>query len=358
MGAFSSLFSSKPSSNEINSLKHNIRMENSLSSVSVNKNETFPISTTGNFIAAAIAACFAVTFTNPWECIKTRLQLQGELSSINSEVPKPYKNAFSAFNIIWKTEGFEGIQKGLRVAYVYQILMNGTRLGAYNWIKESTSNTLDKIYGKQDSPRMIVLPISGGLCGVLGAVLSSPLYLIKTRMQSYTKVSSKAVGYQHSYVEKGILYSLKHIYSTDGIRGLWKGVDASMLRTSIGSAVQLSTYDSGKMALINSGFFKDDNMSLYFASSLLTSFFVVIAMNPFDVATTRMYNQRSNVENPYSNVFECMYRTARHEGIKALYKGMGAHYLRMGPHTILTLMMYEQMVQIISKTEVKLNIPH
>ncbi|KAJ1949933.1 Mitochondrial oxaloacetate carrier protein, partial [Dispira parvispora] len=30
------------------------------------------------FLAGGLAACGAVTFTNPWEVVKTRLQLQGE----------------------------------------------------------------------------------------------------------------------------------------------------------------------------------------------------------------------------------------------------------------------------------------
>ncbi|KAJ3200184.1 Mitochondrial oxaloacetate carrier protein, partial [Clydaea vesicula] len=57
--------------------------------------------------------------------IKTRLQLQGELQLHQRELI--YKNPFSSFSSIYKKEGLRGIQKGLGPAYIYQILLNGTR---------------------------------------------------------------------------------------------------------------------------------------------------------------------------------------------------------------------------------------
>ncbi|CAG8548010.1 3148_t:CDS:2, partial [Acaulospora colombiana] len=65
------------------------------------------------FLIGGAAACAAVTFTNPWEVVKTRLQLQGELARNNSNYVKPYKNIFQTFYIILKNEGIRGVQKGL-----------------------------------------------------------------------------------------------------------------------------------------------------------------------------------------------------------------------------------------------------
>ena len=106
-------------------------------------------------------------------------------------------------------------------------------------------------------------------------------------MQSYSK-STPTVGFQHTYINQGTLKSLSHIYKSEGIRGLWRGVDAAMARTSVGSAVQLSTYDQTKRFLISTGFYQPQDLSLHFSASMMTSFFVCLAMNPFDVASTRM----------------------------------------------------------------------
>lgn len=208
------------------------------------------------------------------------------------------------------------MQRGLIPAYYYQIILNGFRLGMYDSIKQKCQELLPK----QDLAPMV---IAGFTSGVLGAFMASPFFLIKTRMQSFTK-STKSVGYQHEYVDRGVLYSIKHIYRLENISGLFRGVDASMARTGVGSMVQLPSYEIIKRNL-------SDMLSgtqLHFASSLLTSLLVCLAMNPFDVLMTRMYNQQN--ANTYSSVLDCFKKTYRTEGVVAFYKGFSAHYLRIG----------------------------
>jgi solute carrier family 25 protein 34/35 len=65
------------------------------------------LSTLGGFTAGALAACGAVTVTNPMEVVKTRLQLQGELAS-KGQVKKIYTGVFQALRIIAINEGIKG----------------------------------------------------------------------------------------------------------------------------------------------------------------------------------------------------------------------------------------------------------
>jgi solute carrier family 25 protein 34/35 len=115
------------------------------------------------FTLGAAATCGASTFSNPFEVVKTRLQLQGELKTAS-----PYRGATHAFWTILRTEGLRGIQKGLIPGYGYQIIMNGTRFGAYEPLK--------KVLGDH-GPALL---IAGALSGGSGAFLASPLFLIKT----------------------------------------------------------------------------------------------------------------------------------------------------------------------------------
>ena len=72
-------------------------------------------------------------------------------------------------------------------------------------------------------------------------------------------------------------------------------------------------------------------------------------MNPFDVASTRMYNQHVSANNVgllYKNGFDCLVKTVKTEGVSALYKGFSAHYLRIGPHTVLTLVGMDQLKKL------------
>ncbi|KAJ3328767.1 Mitochondrial oxaloacetate carrier protein [Blyttiomyces sp. JEL0837] len=311
------------------------------------------------FSVGAIAACCAVTFTNPWEVVKTRLQLQGELESKRLQAndpahPRLYKGAGQAFVKIFQNEGLRGIQRGLAPAYVYQVLLNGTRLGLYEPLRDLVQHGIDLATGRPGAGKTGTLKVvsmvgSGALSGILGACIASPLYLIKTRMQSYSP--HLAVGHQHSYVTEGTVRALWHVWKFEGLRGLWRGVDAAMLRTGVGSAVQLSSYDGCKQALLRSGWFdvsKDQHggVAVHFAASAVTSLLVCLAMNPFDVASTRMYNQHVAADGKhgslYSSGWDCIVKTVKTEGIGALYKGFTAHYLRIGPHTILTFVFLEQ----------------
>jgi solute carrier family 25 protein 34/35 len=295
-----------------------------------------------SFTAGAIAACGSVTFTNPWEVVKTRLQLQGELQSKSQLKPKTYGNAFSTFGSIFKNEGISGLQRGLMPAYIYQILLNGFRLGMYDPIKNGFQLGMDAATGETGSFPVVSMVASGATAGIVGAAIASPFFLIKTRMQAYTKGSQISVGHQHSYVEKGIFHSLKTIFKAEGIKGLWRGADASMMRTGIGSSVQLPSYDLIKTQLLKTSYFQDSEseMKLHFSASLITSLFVCISMNPFDVVMTRMYNQKDG--GTYNSAMHCMAKTLKNEGPSALYKGFAAHYLRIGPHTILTFVFLEQ----------------
>lgn len=87
-----------------------------------------------------------------------------------------------------------------------------------------------------------------------------------------------------------MLFSFKNIIQTNGWTGLFKGADASMLRTGIGSSVQLPSYTYFKTSMIQAGWFNGEENSsvLHFAASFCSGVVLVTMMNPFDVASTRM----------------------------------------------------------------------
>ncbi|RKP26709.1 mitochondrial carrier domain-containing protein, partial [Syncephalis pseudoplumigaleata] len=297
------------------------------------------------FVAGAIAACGAVTITNPLEVVKTRMQLQGELNrkaalhppSASGALPvRLYKNTLSALVTIAKHEGVGGLQRGLGAAYVYQIAMNGVRLGSYEPVKRLLLRWSSHEQGSTAVDPFWCRVVAGGTAGATGALLGSPLFLVKTRLQSYSK--QLGMGYQHQY--RGVWHALRSVFRNEGgAAGLYHGAGAAVLRTSVGSAVQLTTYDSCKVAVMQR-FGLADGLPAHMAASFLTGIVVCCAMNPFDVVSTRVYNQGHDPVTGsgrlYRGPIDCFVKTIRAEGIAGLYKGIGAHYLRIGPHTILT----------------------
>ncbi|KIM47528.1 hypothetical protein M413DRAFT_439195 [Hebeloma cylindrosporum] len=294
-----------------------------------------PVSTTEGFICGGIAACIAVTVSNPAEVAKTRLQLQGELTRGGGK--KVYNNALDVLAKTWKNEGLRGIQRGLPPAYAYQILLNGSRLGFY----EPFRRGINKFIGRPaDEQIPFTSVLAGASSGAVGASLGNPLFLIKARMQAYSP--SLPVGAQHQY--KNAFHALSTIFRAEGARGLVRGIDAAILRTSMGSSVQLPSYNFTKTQLVKHDILPANSAWTFLASSSVSGACVCLVMQPADTALTRMYNQPTIVGPDgksrgalYKNPIDCLWKTFKIEGVRGWYKGSTAHFMRIAPHTIITL---------------------
>jgi solute carrier family 25 protein 34/35 len=306
-----------------------------------------PISTLEGFICGGIAASMAVTVSNPAEVAKTRLQLQGELAKAGS--PRVYTTSLDVLTKTWRHEGIRGLQRGLPPAYAYQILLNGSRLGFY----EPMRRAINKFVGRgpdEQIPWTSVL--AGASSGAIGASLGNPLFLIKARMQAYSPAFP--VGAQHFY--KSSFDALASVVRKEGARGLVRGIDAAILRTSMGSSVQLPSYNFTKTQLVSRGILPADSTWTFLASSFVSGACVCMAMQPADTALTRMYNQPTKqlsngkfVGALYANPIDCLWKTFKTEGIRGWYKGTTAHFLRIAPHTIITLTANDLIVNLYKK---------
>ncbi|ETS83037.1 hypothetical protein PFICI_04913 [Pestalotiopsis fici W106-1] len=297
--------------------------------------------TTGAFIAGGIAACGAVTATHPFETVKIRMQLQGELQSKGHQ-PHHYRGPFQAVTMIVRNEGLRGIYRGIGCAYAYQILLNGCRLGFYEPMRQTLASVILKDSTKQN---LGINMFCGATSGIIGAAAGSPFFLVKTRLQSYSK--HIAVGTQHKY--KNALDGLRQISSTEGVRGLYRGITAAMIRTGFGSSVQLPTYFFAKRRL-QRHLGMEEGAPLHLTSSAVSGFVVCCVMHPPDTVMSRMYNQNGNL---YTNMFDCLAKTIKTEGLFAIYKGFLPHLARILPHTILTLSLAEQTNKLVRKLENK-----
>lgn len=147
-----------------------------------------------------------------------------------------------------------------------------------------------------------------------------------------------------------------------GFLGLWRGVEGQMLRVGVGSAVQLSSYDQIKHFNESLEFFKKHPEFLPMVSAFIASmvvkrlpythqgFPVAVAMNPVDCVATRLYNQPvvNGKGTLYTGPLNCLWRTYKEEGMRGLYKGTFANYVRLGPHTVCTFVFWEKTKELVA----------
>ena len=241
--------------------------------------------------------------------------------------------------------------------YVYQMILNGCRLGFYEPLRKGVTTAIFKDANVQS---LGVNIFSGASSGMLGAAAGSPFFLVKTRLQSYSPFLP--VGTQHGY--KNALDGLRQISRNEGVKGLYRGVGAAMVRTGFGSSVQLPTYFFAKRRLVRHLGMKE-GPALHLTSSACSGFVVCCVMHPpgwfcfaagssvanqifTDTVMSRMYNQTGKL---YTSAFDCFLKTVKTEGLLAIYKGYFAHLARILPHTILTLSLAEQTNKLIRKAE-------
>jgi len=174
------------------------------------------------------------------------------------------------------------------------------------------------------------------ICGLFGGFVASPLFLIKTQLQTASS-QSIAVGYQHKHASMHTAFL--NIYKKGGIAGLFQGATSSMPRLMTGSTAQLLSYTYTMHKLNDLGWFKEGSWQSNLAGAFISGFCVVMCMNPFDVIATRLYNQPAE-NRLYNSYADCVRKVLRNEGPFAFYKGLTALYLRIGPHSFIQLVLW------------------
>ncbi|KAI1297155.1 Solute carrier family 25 member 35 [Halotydeus destructor] len=289
------------------------------------------------FLLGGMSACCAGVLTNPLEVIKTRVQLQGELAR-KGNYKVHYKNVFHAFYVVARNEGILSLQKGLTPAILYQFFMNSVRLGVYQ--------VIDNLGVTRNANGDIIFARSvaaGAFAGCAGSVVGSPFYMIKTQLQARSGAEI-AVGHQH--VHTNFNEAVKHIYRRHGLQGLWRGATGSMCRVTAGSAIQLPVFSKLRNVIDEQKIFPPDSMITNVLSAVIGGAAVVAVMTPFDVMSTRLYNQPVDPVTgkglKYNGIFDTMLKTYRTESVLGLYKGWSASLLRLGPHTVLNLVFWQE----------------
>ncbi|KAF6209774.1 hypothetical protein GE061_015524 [Apolygus lucorum] len=296
------------------------------------------------FVIGAASAVGAGCFTNPMEVVKTRMQLQGELTKRGHYVVH-YRNFFHAFYVIAKNEGIFAIQKGLAPALCHQVVLNGVRLGGYQYAEDRGLN-LNK-NGEVSIWRSTAV---GAVMGVIGVLSGSPLYMVKTRLQSQAG-EAIAVGTQHKL--EGTISALVSTYRESGLKGLWRGAGGSVPRMMVGSSTQLTSFYVVKEFLADNKFYViAPGLLNTFVASMIGGVAVAITMGPLDLISTRLYNQGFDKNGRgllYTSYMDCVRKMWRTEGFAGFYKGIVPCYMRIGPHTVLCFVFWDQLKQLQKK---------
>ncbi|KAF9139294.1 hypothetical protein BGX30_008147 [Mortierella sp. GBA39] len=332
----------------------------------------------------------AVVFTHPVDVIKTRLQLQGEAMAVATAtsvvLPSSSTSVLAATHTlhptttssataggavmraaitpattvtatqttqtlglipllrqILRTEGPRVFVAGLAPAVLRESVYSTIRLGSYDYFKGIYSGMgAAGLRGGEETTTLVKL-MSGLTSGMIGSAIANPTDLIKVRLQAFWPSGKPRYA--------SIADACRSIYVEEGIPGLYRGVVPTAARAMVVTASQLASYDTTKHWLLK---LRDSQGQAQFHEGYLThlcastvaGLVCSISTSPIDTVKVRYMNQQFNAQGKghlYRSAIDCAVKTVQREGPLALYKGFFMCWLRLGPHTMLSLMIFEKL---------------
>ncbi|KAJ3188224.1 hypothetical protein HDU85_005374 [Gaertneriomyces sp. JEL0708] len=192
-------------------------------------------------------------------------------------------------------------------------------------------------------PSVLVHFAAGGIGGTVGAAITCPLEVVKTRLQSSLYRSSEAaVSFRNPARAAwthivGVVELLRTIRRQEGIRALWKGLGPNLIGVVPARAIYFATYSQGKHAftVLNNN---RETPLVHMASAACAGATVAACTNPIWLVKTRMQLQSETpalrAAQKYRNSFHCLYSVLREEGVRGLYKGFSASVLGLTESTL------------------------
>ncbi|CAD6193994.1 unnamed protein product [Caenorhabditis auriculariae] len=277
------------------------------------------------FAFGGLAGMGATLVVQPLDLVKNRMQLSGTTGK------KEYRSSFHALTSIIKNEGLFAVYNGLSAGLLRQATYTTTRLGTYTYLLEK--------FSKDSASTSFAMKASLGMAaGAIGSFVGTPAELALIRMTSDGRLPPEQ---RRNY--KSVVDALSRTVREEGVLTLWRGCTPTVLRAMVVNAAQLATYSQAKQALLGIGYVHD-GVFCHFLASMVSGLATTIASMPVDIAKTRIQSMKVIDGKPeYKNAFDVWAKVIKNEGVLALWKGFTPYYMRLGPHTVLTFIILEQM---------------
>ena len=197
-------------------------------------------------LIGCVAEVFAAFIYVPSEVVKTRLQLQGKFNNPHSLSAHNYKSTFDAFRDIHAKRGISGLYRGYGATLLRDVPFSALQFSIYENIKRYFISR----HCDNDSRNLTMTHdmISGAVAGSVSGVLTTPLDVIKTFLQTQKVLPKTAVFLELDRDTKQIHYTgirsaFVGIYKKRGIKALFSGAGVRMVWTGSQSMFMFLCYE-------------------------------------------------------------------------------------------------------------------
>jgi solute carrier family 25 phosphate transporter 23/24/25/41 len=197
----------------------------------------------------------------------------------------------------------------------------------------------DSLLSTRDLLRLSV----GGIAGGISRTAVSPLERLKILYQVQYVTLQKNPGADSKY--KGFGQSLRTIWREEGIRGMYRGNGANVIRVFPYVGTQFMCFSRFKRAVLArrpdgpQALAPLEKLGVGAAAGVLS----VVATYPLDLVRGRLTAQGGAMKmvRPYTGMLDALVRIGREGGVRALYKGMAPNVIGIGPYVGVNYAVFE-----------------
>lgn len=271
-----------------------------------------------SFLSGGIGGACLVLVGHPLDLVKVKMQTLPSSSSNNVSV-------FSMLRSTAAKEGIRGLYRGVSapifaVAPVFAVCFWGFDMG------KRIARNFDNDSNKDKELSIAQLCFAGGFSAIPTTALMAPSERIKCLLQIQPK-DIKVKKYN------GMIDCGYKICKENGIRSLFKGTYATLLRDIPGSIAYFGVYEVLKREIMKYQNITDGDPTKLSTSAVLTAggfagIATWIVAIPADVIKSRY---QTAPEGKYTNLVQVFQHLVKEEGYSALFKGLRPALLRAFP---------------------------
>ncbi|KAJ2773893.1 hypothetical protein IWQ56_000818 [Coemansia nantahalensis] len=191
--------------------------------------------------------------------------------------------------------------------------------------------------------------VAGGLGGMAGAVVTSPLDVLRTRQQLHgsRRPAAAATAATGGYLSRAVrpladtAVILRDLCVKEGARGWFAGLGPALVGIVPSRAIQFFTYANGKQALARWN--GQETPLVQLSAAAFAAMVTTTATSPIWMVKTRMQLAKDTPGGGSGGgSIACLRAIVEKEGLRGLYKGTSAAYLGASESAI-QWMIYEQL---------------
>ncbi|KAF9270045.1 hypothetical protein L218DRAFT_849619 [Marasmius fiardii PR-910] len=274
------------------------------------------------FIAGGFGGVCAVLVGHPFDLTKTRLQTA------------PAGTYTGALDVVKKALARDGVTG--QVSWMYRgivpPLLGVTPIFAASfWAYDASKQLIYAMTPNRKNERLSTAELAAA--GFLSAVPTTAITAPVERAKVLLQVQGQG-GTEQKY--KGVLDVIRHLYKEGGLRSIFRGSGATLMRDGPGSAVYFAAYEVTKKALTPAGSSPADlNLGAIVTAGGTAGVAMWAFAIPPDVIKSRI---QSAPTGTYSGFMDCARKTIAQDGVKALFKGLGPAMARAFPANAATFL--------------------